>query len=81
MCGASSRKIYQILPLVGLRVFEIPKPVAEPNATDVTSVACTNSSKKDTVIVPAKLEGFERVFLGQNCWHAIRIGGGMLDSN
>ncbi|MDJ0902083.1 MAG: hypothetical protein QNJ55_25100 [Xenococcus sp. MO_188.B8] len=24
-------------------------------------------------------EGFERVFLGENCWHAIRIGGGMLD--
>ena len=73
------KEIYQILPLLGLRVFEIPKPVAEPNATDVTSVASTSSSKKDTVIVPAKLEGFEQVFLGQNCWHAIRIGGGMID--
>ena len=61
------KEIYQILPLLGLRVFEIPQPVAEPNATDVTSVASTNSWNKDTVVVPAKLEGFERVFLGQNC--------------
>jgi hypothetical protein len=33
----------------------------------------------DTVIVPAQRDGFNRVFLGENCWHAIRISGGMLD--
>ena len=73
------REIFQILPLVGLRVFEMPKPVAEPNETGIDSVAIPNESIKDTVIVPAKEEGFKRVFLGQNCWYAIRIGGGMLD--
>jgi hypothetical protein len=30
------------------------------------------------VIVPAQQEGFEQVFLGENCWYAIRISGGML---
>lgn len=72
------REIFQILPLMGLRVFEIPKPVAEPHETGLTLNSSTKGSDKDTVIVPAKQEGFERVFLGQNCWYAIRIGGGML---
>jgi len=31
----------------------------------------------DTVIVPARSEGFERVFLGENQWYAIRIGAAM----
>ncbi len=30
------------------------------------------------VIVPAQKGGFEKVFLGENAWHAIRISGGML---
>jgi hypothetical protein len=32
----------------------------------------------DTIIVPAQQDGFEQVFLGENCWYAIRIAGGML---
>jgi len=28
---------------------------------------------RDTIIVPAQQEGFERVFLGENAWRAIRI--------
>ncbi len=34
----------------------------------------------DTVIiVPARKENFEKLFLGESCWHAIRIAGGMLE--
>lgn len=72
------KEIFQILPLVGLQVFEIPKPVAEPQQTDLNLAISANGTIKDTVIVPAKQEGFRQVFLRQNCWHAIRIGGGML---
>lgn len=32
----------------------------------------------DTLVVPARKEGFERVFLGQNCWYAIRLSSSML---
>ncbi len=28
--------------------------------------------------MPAQQDGFNEVFLGQHCWYAIRIGGGML---
>ena len=31
------------------------------------------------MIVPAQKKGFERVFLGEDCWYSIRVSGGMLD--
>ncbi len=71
------REILQILPLVGLRAFEFAKPVATPK----TSTPAEKPAKSviDTVVVPAQKEGFERVFLGADCWYAIRIAGGMLE--
>ena len=73
------REVLQILPLVGLKAFEIPKPVAAPKVTsDNASVTAPQTQQYDTIIVPAKLEGFESVFLGEDCWYAIRISGGML---
>ena len=74
------REIFQILPLVGLRAFEIPRIVSAPQQQP-TGVVSKKSRKEelDTIIVPAQLEGFERVFIGEDCWYAIRISGGMLD--
>ncbi len=33
----------------------------------------------DTVVVPAREDGFEKVFIGENRWYAIRIGAAMKD--
>ena len=33
----------------------------------------------DTIVVPARAEGFKKVFLGENQWYAIRIGPAMKD--
>lgn len=71
------KEILQILPLVGLRAFEIPKPVAIPKASSQEQVQ-SSKPQKDTIIVPAQKEGFEKVFLGEDCWYAIRIAGGKL---
>lgn len=71
------REILQILPLVGLRVFDAPHAVATPTVSPKP-----NKKQKgllNTVVVPAQKEGFENVFLEQDCWHEIRISGGMLD--
>ncbi len=77
------KEILQILPLVGLRAFEFPKAVATPKTSTIVPPPTRSqqplSQQPDTIVVPAKKEGFEQVFLGQNCWHAIRISGGMLD--
>jgi hypothetical protein len=71
------REILQILPLVGLRAFEIPKAVAEPQR-EAAVAKPSLSTDPDTVVVPAQQDGFEKVFLGDNSWDAIRISGGML---
>jgi hypothetical protein len=73
------KEILQVLPLVGLRAFEIPVPVATPNTATMRPVVTpTASDEPDTIIVPAQKDGFDEVFIGQHAWWAIRIGGGML---
>jgi hypothetical protein len=74
------QEVLQILPLVGLRAFEMAKPVATPLLRANAEGAAPGEAKGqlDTIVVPAQQEGFERVFLGEKCWWAIRISGGML---
>jgi hypothetical protein len=73
------REMFQILPLVGLNAFEIPKAVAEPMAKSVdAAIPKALIDDIDTIVVPAQKEGFEEVFIGENAWYAIRISGGML---
>lgn len=74
------REVLQILPLVGLRAFEIAKPVAMPqlNSTPQLASPAVDKGALDTVIVPAQQQGFQKTFLGENCWYAIRIAGGMM---
>jgi hypothetical protein len=76
--NAFLREALQILPLVGLNAFETPKVVAAPMAHSSDTPATAPQGGLDTIIVPAQKEGFEKVFLGEDCWYAIRIGGGML---
>ena len=79
------REMLQILPLINLRVFDAPRAVAVAGPGALAPIVSTTKSTtkqkglRDTVVVPAQQEGFESTFLGQNCWHAIRIAGGMLD--
>jgi hypothetical protein len=70
-------EILLILPLVELRVFEVPKPVSTTQSVAATA-HLPDKDVLDTVVVPAQQDGFEKVFLGQNCWYAIRISGGMI---
>jgi|SRR5882757_1568887 len=73
-------EVLQILPLVGLRAFEIPKPVATPQVVSSPEPTLPGTAKGqlDTMIVPAQKDGFDNVFIGDNCWYAVRISGGML---
>jgi hypothetical protein len=70
------REILQILPLIGLNCFEQPKTVAAPMAQ--SDVEPADEEEPDTIIVPAKQEGFKKVFLGENAWYAIRISAGKI---
>ena len=69
------KEILQILPLVGLDAFQPPGAVKpEPDILG----GPVQHPEPDTVIIPAKEEGFKKVFLGEDCWYAIRISRGML---
>ena len=77
------KEILQILPLVGLRVFEepkallVPKITVSPNAPENLNATVVGGATAvlDTIVVPAKIEGFKETFLGENSWYAIRIAG------
>lgn len=72
-------EILQILPLAGLRAFERPRAVTASTTDDTDQPHQAPAGEKlDTIVVPAKSEGFHDVFLGENAWYAIRIGGGMI---
>jgi hypothetical protein len=55
-----------------------------PFQQELRSISESHESKLrieelDTIVVPAKEDGFNEVFLGQDCWYAIRISSAMLD--
>lgn len=80
------REILQVLPIMGLRAFDEPKPVATPRApagaqlaASLTAAASVAGLPDDVVVVvPAQEEGFKAVFLGERRWRSIRISGGKL---
>lgn len=52
----------------------------EPFLADVVATeesTPTDTTEIDTIVIPARDDGYEAVFLGENRWHAIRIHGSM----
>jgi hypothetical protein len=72
------RSALQMLPVVGVSAFEELKTVAVPTPLNPVGSTSVRSKEPDTIVVPAQRDGFQRVFLGENAWWAIRISGGML---
>ena len=63
---------------------ERPLPEADAEATEDEATRASLREERrarraasDTIVVPAREEGFKRVFLGENRWWAIRIGAAM----
>ncbi|MFA5321443.1 MAG: GIY-YIG nuclease family protein [Smithella sp.] len=72
-------EMLRILPLLGVRVFEKPASLLVPqNVVSAKSKKEQDKDTRDTVVVPAQEDGFQEVFLRENCWYEIRISGGML---
>lgn len=69
------KEVLLILPLLGIHSFEKPKAVQ----VQVGTAAASKGPERDTIVVPAHSDGFEEVFIGEDCWYAIRIAGGMMD--
>ncbi|WP_242610549.1 hypothetical protein [Burkholderia vietnamiensis] len=43
------------------------------NVSDQVQPIGSDSDKFDTIVVPARDEGFKDTFLDKNCWYAVRI--------
>lgn len=71
------KEILQILPLLGVRAFEQPKVVV--NRTVDRGDTASLPTPWDTIVVPALKEGFERVFIAENCWYSVRLAAGSLN--
>ena len=54
------------------------KPLSWRICNPIQPTIDENEDVKNTIIVPAQEEGFRSVFIEQNRWYSIRIGGGMI---
>ncbi|MEM5297058.1 GIY-YIG nuclease family protein [Burkholderia sp. JPY481] len=66
--------IYLILPMLGINAFTPPKLGDAPD--EQVQAATSNpltAEQFDTIVIPARQEGFKQEFIGQNRWFAIRI--------
>jgi hypothetical protein len=72
--NAFLKEILKVIPLVGLRAFEVPRAIVSTDAP----VKSSSSSPVgyDTIVVPAIKDGFDKVFIGENCWYSVRIAAG-----
>ncbi|WP_374337214.1 GIY-YIG nuclease family protein [Leeia sp.] len=59
-----------ILPMLGINAFTPPK---QEDPLDQVQPVGAESDKFDTIVVPAREEGFKQRFLNENCWFAVRI--------
>lgn len=69
-------QIYQVLPLIGVHSFEEGRRIKPIYSSQETT---TKKQKDNLIVVPAKKDGFDEVFINMNCWYAIRISGGKLN--
>ncbi len=61
-----------VLPMLGITAFTELKPGVLPQDV-IQPINSTSNELFDTVVVPAQEDGFNRVFLGENSWYAIRM--------
>ncbi|MGH7229699.1 MAG: hypothetical protein ACREIH_10875 [Nitrospiraceae bacterium] len=64
-----------LMPVLGYDVFaKAPADDAEATTSPEAESSAPRGRLLDTIVCPARQEGFERAFLAQHAWWAIRIG-------
>jgi hypothetical protein len=66
--------ILLILPMLSINAFTAPKwdDMPEEQIQPISTII-SEAEKFDTIVVPAREEGFQQRFINENCWFAIRI--------
>lgn len=63
-------EMLRMMPTMGVHIFEVAKPVLPLAQSDAQPSA---GGLKDTIIVPAQKEGFDRAFMTARAWWAVRV--------
>jgi len=67
------RYVTIVMPVLGYDLFA-EAPAAEADSDESSLETVPSGVQFDTIVCPARPEGFESAFLGQHAWWAIRIG-------
>lgn len=67
----AGERIYYFEPFL----HDVAEPAEEAAAAHAPSL---DPSEIDTIVVPAREDGFKETFLGEHCWHKIRIHSSMI---
>lgn len=73
-CNDKCERIYQFEPF--LCDVLAPPVTIRKGSSDTTKTI--DPSEINTIVVPARKDGFEETFIGENCWYAIRIHASMI---
>lgn len=71
--NAQGDRLYRFEPFLA----DLGVEAAEVETTESAVLSRVDASAVDTVVVPAREEGFQETFIGERCWHAVRIHGTM----
>jgi len=71
--GANGERFYHFEPFLA----DLAQDISGPTEPTKPQVSQLDVGDVDTVVVPAREEGFKEVFLGENRWYAIRVHGSM----
>jgi len=72
-------ELLDVLPLVGIYAFSEGNAVIKSKENIPLANDKKQSDVNNIIIVPAKEQGFKDVFMGEDCWYAVRIGKDKLD--
>jgi len=73
-CNSKSERIYQFEPFL----CDVLAPLVTDKRDTSGAEKTIDPSEINTIVVPARKDGFEEVFIGEDCWYAIRIHASMI---
>jgi hypothetical protein len=66
--NGSGERLYHFEPF-------LEEVIGESVSPEVSVAPVLDTNEIDTIVVPAKVDGFQECFLGENRWYAVRING------
>jgi len=73
-CNSKGERIYQFEPFLG----DVLAPIVTTRKGSSDTKKTIDPSEINTIVVPARKDGLEETFIGENCWYAIRIHASMI---